>query len=85
MEIALMNLSDFEKIRLNLETDFDNFWNENILKDEILKENRKYIVCKENDEIIGFAGISIILKEAELMNIVVRKNKRNNGIRKNFT
>ena len=85
MEIALMNLSDFEQIRLNLETDFDNFWNENILKDEILKENRKYIVCKENDEIVGFAGISIILKEAELMNIVVRKNKRNNGIRKNFT
>ena len=85
MEIALMNLVDFEKIRLNLETDFDNFWNENILKDEVLKENRKYIVCRENDEIIGFAGISIILKEAELMNIVVRKNKRNNGIRKNFT
>lgn len=78
--ITRMNLSDFEQIKAKLKSDFDDFWNVNILKDEILKENRKYIVCRQNDEIVGFAGISIILDEAEIMNIVVRKDKRNQGI-----
>ena len=78
--ITGMNLSDFEQIKSRLKSDFDDFWNINVLEDEILKENRRYIICKQNDEIVGFAGISIILDEAEIMNIVVRKDKRNQGI-----
>ena len=78
--IVPMNLHDFEEIKTKLNSDFDDFWNANLLKDDILKENRKYIVYKQEDEILGFAGISIILDEAELMNIVVRKDKRNQGI-----
>ena len=80
MEILPMNLSDFEKIKTKLNSDFDDFWNVNLLKDELLKENRRYIVYKQDDEILGFAGISIVLDEAELMNIVVKKNKRSQGI-----
>ena len=78
--IVPMNLSDFEKIKTKLNSDFDDFWNANLLKDELLKENRRYIVYKQDDEILGFGGITIILDEAELMNIVVRKDKRNQGI-----
>ena len=80
MEILPMNLSDFEKIKTKLNSDFDDFWNVNLLKDELLKENRRYIVYKQDDEILGFAGISIVLDEAELMNIVVKKDKRSQGI-----
>ena len=78
--IVPMNLSDFEKIKTKLNSDFDDFWNANLLKDELLKENRRYIVYKQDDEILGFGGITIILDEAELMNIVVCKDKRNQGI-----
>ena len=80
MEILPMNLSDFEKIKTKLNSDFDDFWNANLLKDELLKENRRYIVYKQDDEILGFAGISIVLDEAELMNIVIKKDKRSQGI-----
>lgn len=82
MKINNMTLSDFELIKENLKSDFDDFWNENVLKQELLSENRKYIVAEENGEILGFAGVSICDKEAELMNIVVKKNNRGKGIGK---
>lgn len=82
MKICEMTISDFELIKNNLKSDFDDFWNENILKQEILNKNHKYFSSKENEEILGFAGISIVLDEAEIMNIVVKKDKRKNGIGK---
>ena len=64
----------FEK---NLITEFDDFWNYSILKQEFWGENTTYIVAKQNDEILGFAGILTILDEANIMNIVTKKDKRN--------
>lgn len=34
----------------------------------------------EKAEIVGFAGIKVVLDEADIMNIVVKKSKRNQGI-----
>lgn len=84
MYIEKMTVSDFELIKDNLKSDFDDFWSENTLKQELLNNEHIYIVAKsfEDDEIVGFAGISVILDEAELMNIVVKKNKRGFGIGK---
>lgn len=82
MKIVDMTLSDFELIKENLISDFDDFWNENILRQELLNENRKYVVAKENNDVLGFAGVSICENEAELMNIVVKKNNRGSGIGK---
>ena len=66
-----------------LQNEFDDFWNTNILKEEILTQNRKYIVAKlGNGEIVGFAGILINLDVVEIMNIVVRKSYRCQGIGK---
>ena len=53
------------------------------MKEEILTQNRKYIVAKlGNGEIVGFAGILINLDVVEIMNIVVRKSYRCQGIGK---
>ena len=66
-----------------LQDEFDNFWNTNILKQEILNKSCKYIVSKlENGEIVGFAGILINVDVVEIMNIVVKKSYRNQGIGK---
>ena len=77
--IEKMTLEDLDSISSILETEFDNFWNYNILKNEIENENSKLIIAKLNNEIIGFAGISIVLDTAELTNIVIKKNYRGNG------
>lgn len=80
MQIREMNLLDLEKISPILESEFDNFWNENVFKQELENSNSKYIVVLENDEILGFAGIWICIDEAHITNIVVKKSYRNNKI-----
>ena len=84
MFIDKMKISDFELIKNNLKSDYDDFWSKEALEQELLNENRIYILAKNENtnEILGFAGISIIFNEAELMNIVVKKDKRKHGIGK---
>lgn len=80
--IKKMNIYDLDLISNILDTEFDDFWNYNILKNELENINSYYIICKLNDEIVGFAGISIILDIAELNNIVIKKSYRGSGISK---
>lgn len=80
MNISTMTVEDLETIRDTLTTNFDDFWNYQIFKQELENKNSKYLVIKEHDEIIGFAGIKIIIDEADIMNIVVKKSHRNQGI-----
>ena len=80
MEIVTMILEDLEQMKDTLYSDFDNFWSYNILKQELENKNTTSIVAKENNEIVGFAGISTCLDEATLNNIVVKKSYRGRGI-----
>lgn len=78
--IGEMNLQDLENIKGCLLTDFDNFWSYNILKQELENGKSKYFVAKQENEIVGFAGILLIIDQVNIMNIVVKKDKRNFGI-----
>lgn len=81
IDIQQMSLNDLEKIKDILIYDFDDFWNYNILKEELESPNSKYIIAKTNDdEIIGFAGIKVLIDTADIMNIVVKKSWRNQGV-----
>ncbi|MCI8700622.1 MAG: ribosomal protein S18-alanine N-acetyltransferase [Clostridia bacterium] len=75
-----MSLSDLDSIKLILESDFDDFWNYNILKSELNNPNSKYLVAKINNTIVGFAGFITMYDEADISNIVVNKNYRHTGI-----
>ena len=78
--ISEMNLQDLENIKGCLLTDFDNFWSYNILKQELENGKSKYFAAKQENEIVGFAGILLIIDQVNIMNIVVKKDKRNFGI-----
>lgn len=80
IKITPMTLTDVNTIKNNLISDFDNFWTYQILKEELESENSRYLIARMNDEIVGFAGIKVILDEADIMNIVIKKNYRNQGI-----
>lgn len=80
IEIFSMTVNDLEIIKDELEEKFDKFWTYGILKSEIANINSKYIVAKYKEEIVGFAGITVILDESNIMNIVVKKEKRMKGI-----
>ena len=80
IKIEKITITDLNNIKDNLQNDFDDFWNYNVLKKEIESNNSKYIVAKINNEIVGFAGIKIIMDQADVMNIVTKKSFRNQGI-----
>lgn len=79
VKICTMTLDDLENLKENLQTDFDDFWNFEIFKEELANTNSIYLVLKYEDEIISFGGIKIILDEADIMNIVTKKDRRNQG------
>lgn len=78
--IEEMTLKDLDYIKDNLISDFDDFWTYHILKEELENQNSSYLVAKIDNEIVGFAGIKIILDESDIMNIVTKKTYRNQGI-----
>lgn len=80
VNIGIMTLNDIELIEPNFIKNFDKFWSIDILKNDFQNLNSKYIVAKIDGEIVGFAGIKVILDEADIMNIVVRNDKRSLGI-----
>lgn len=80
-KISKMSIEDLKSIKNILTTDFDNFWSFDILEEELECSNSYVIVARDiNNTIVGFAGIKIILDEADIMNIVVKKDFRHNGI-----
>lgn len=76
IEITNMTLEDFKNIQDILQIEFDEFWKPSILKSELENINSKYIVAKENEKIVGFAGIILLPDDAEITNIVTRKSER---------
>lgn len=79
IEIQSMRLYDLEEIQDILQTDFDDFWNFEIFKEELVNNNSNYLVLRYDNEIVCFGGIKTILDEANIMDIVTKKDKRNHG------
>lgn len=82
LEIRKMSLNDLEEISPILETDFDDFWNYNIIKSELLNENSTLFIAKSNSSIVAFAGIWKVVDIMHLNDIVVSKKFRSQGIGK---
>ena len=80
IKIEKMNLNHLNELQGILISDFDDFWSFSTLKKELENENSSYIIGKINNEIIGFAGLKIIFEQADIMNIVIKKTYRNQGI-----
>ena len=86
MEIQInnMNLNDLESICSNLEKDFDDFWNYNILKNEHQNPNSIYFVAKDkNNNILGFIIFEIKDKRSKTLwidQLVVDEKERGKGI-----
>ena len=75
MEFRKMSLDDLNKIASNL-NNFDDFWTFGIFKEELINPKCHYIVAIQDEDILGFGGISVVLDEANINNIAVRVDKR---------
>ena len=81
LKLSKMSIEDLKSIKNVLASDFDNFWSYDVLEEELECDNSYVIVAKVYENtIVGFAGLKVILDEADIMNIVVKKDFRHNGI-----
>ena len=58
---------------------YDEFWNDRILLDELNNPNSEYYALMENEILFGFGGIWLNIDEAHIMNIAVEKSMRKRG------
>lgn len=80
IKISRMTVSDLNEIEDILFSDFDDFWNINTFKSELLNPNSKYIVAKIDNKIVGYAGIWKAVDDVHITNIVTAKNLRRQNI-----
>lgn len=60
---------------------FSTPWNRNMLLDELENLNSSFIAAKaENGEIIGYAGLTVVLDEGYINNVAVREKYRKCGV-----
>lgn len=55
-------------------------WSKESFKKELCNPLAKYLVAKENDKVIGFAGVWTIVDEGHITNIAVHPDFRKKGI-----
>ena len=75
LKITKMDKDDLEYLIQNLD-EFDEFWNEKILRDEFLNENSCYFVISAYSNVLGFGGLWFNIDEAHIMNIAIKKEHR---------
>lgn len=80
MEIKEMKVADLDFIAENLERDYDDFWNYNLLKRDLESNISHYVCAKQDGIVVGFGGIWTIVDTVHIANIVVKKDMRKMGI-----
>ena len=83
IKICQMSQEDIDSIKENFSSDFDEFWSYETLAQDFKCSDSTYLACKtENNIVIGFIGLKIVLDNADIMNIAVKKEYRNHNIGK---
>ena len=72
-----MNLGDFQEIEPIYNLEFDDFWKPQNLKSELQNVSSKYIVAKENGEIVGFGDMD---ETGYLDRLYVHKDYQGQGV-----
>lgn len=59
---------------------FSHPWSKQSLEEEMNNETSLFLVAKEENEVIGYIGMSIVIDEGYIFNVAVRENHRNRGV-----
>ncbi|WP_294468145.1 ribosomal protein S18-alanine N-acetyltransferase [uncultured Ruminococcus sp.] len=80
MRIEKMTLSHLDDVYI-IETEcFSHPWSRQILEDELNNETSLFLVAKEENEVIGYIGMSIVIDEGYIFNVAVREKYRKKGV-----
>ena len=78
--IRPMTLDDIPVV-LDLErATFPQPWSEGIFRDELSLDDRVYLVARANGDLVGFAGLMLILDDAHVTTLAVKPDGRRSGL-----
>jgi len=82
MNITLQKMTKvhLEQIKNILQSEFDEFWNADVLDKELENPLSTYIVALNEGKVVGYAGIWQPIDEGHVTNIVTKMDKRGNKI-----
>ena len=59
---------------------FSHPWSKQSLEEELNNETSLFLVAKEENEVIGYIGMSIVIDEGYIFNVAVCEKYRNKGV-----
>lgn len=59
---------------------FSEPWSEQSLLQAALDERYRYLVCLEDDRLVGYAGLLLVSDEGQVTNVAVRPQRRGQGV-----
>ena len=80
IEIEKMTKEHLEQIKDILQSEFDEFWNADVLEKELENPLSTYIVAINEGQVVGYAGLWEPCDEGHVTNIVTKLDKRGNKI-----
>lgn len=78
--IEKMTKEHLEQIKDILQSEFDKFWNADVLEKELKNPLSTYIVAVNGGKVVGYAGLWQPIDEGHVTNIVTKLEKRGNKI-----
>lgn len=80
MKIEKMTSGQLDDVYI-IETEcFSHPWSKQSLEEEMNNETSLFLVAKEENEVIGYIGMSIVIDEGYIFNVAVRESYRNKGV-----
>lgn len=80
MRIEKMTSVNLDDVYI-IETEcFSHPWSRQSLENELNNETSLFLVAKEENEVIGYIGMSIVIDEGYIFNVAVRESYRNKGV-----
>ena len=75
-----MTVADLAQVMVIENENFSKPWTDKGFLSFLLRYDTLFLVAEEEEQIIGFAGVVMVLDEAELTNVAVLKSRQKEGI-----
>ncbi|NCB94418.1 MAG: ribosomal-protein-alanine N-acetyltransferase [Clostridia bacterium] len=82
MQIREMEFDDLSAVMEIENENFSKPWTENGFFTFLIRDDTLFLVACEDDQILGYCGVVMVMDEGDITNVAVSKNRQNQGIGK---
>lgn len=79
-EISLMTAEDVDGMHAIEEATFATPWSRKSIEEELTNSCARYLVARAGGEVVGYAGMWLVIDEAHITNVAVRADMRGQGL-----